>query len=93
MQNSSGALPYAGSPFQQTLNAYSFTYHLHSLLDIALYYDYTDDLGYLQSVWGNFTLGLAFSLGHVDDTGLLWVSTSSDWLRNGMGGHVSLCHH
>ncbi|KAJ4396746.1 hypothetical protein N0V93_000968 [Gnomoniopsis smithogilvyi] len=87
LQNSSGALPYAGSPFQQTFKAYSFTYHLHNLLDVGLYYDYTEDLGYLQSVWNNFTLGLAFSLGHVDDTGLMNVSTSSDWLRVGMGGH------
>lgn len=90
LQNSSGALPVAGSPFFEILPAYSFTYHLHNLLDIGLYYDYTEDLGYLQSVWKNFTLGLAFSLGHVDGTGLMNVTTSQDWLRVGMGGHVSV---
>lgn len=89
LQNSSGALPYAGSPFQQTEKTYSFTYHLHNLLDIGLYFDYTEDIDYLQSVWKNFTLGLGFSLGHVDGTGLMNVSTTADWLRVGMGGHVS----
>ncbi|CAN8098561.1 unnamed protein product [Discula destructiva] len=87
LQNASGALPYSGSPFQEILNPYSFTYHLHNLLDIGLYYDYTEDLGYLQSVWKNFTLGLEFTLGHIDDTGLLDVTSGADWLRIGMGGH------
>lgn len=86
LQNASGALPYAGTPFG---GGYSFTYHLHSLLDIDLYYQYTNDVAYLQDVWKNFTLGLAFSISHVDDTGLMNVTTSSDWLRSGMGGHVS----
>lgn len=90
LQNASGALPYAGSPFQETVQAYSFTYHMHSLLDIALYHEYTNDLTFLQSAWKNFTLGLNFTLGYVDDTGLLNVTTSADWLRVGMGGHVSL---
>lgn len=89
LQNASGALPYAGSPFQEVINVFSFTYHLHSLLDIALYYEYSNDLGYLQRVWGNFTLGLAYSLGFVDETGLMNVTSSADWLRVGMGGHVS----
>ncbi|POS74643.1 hypothetical protein DHEL01_v206966 [Diaporthe helianthi] len=87
LQNSTGALPYAGSPFIQVTKSYSFTYHLHNLLDIALYYEYKNDLTYLQSVWGNFTLGLSFTLGYVDATGLLNVTTPSDWLRIGMGGH------
>lgn len=89
LQNASGALPYAGSPFQEITQLYSFTYHLHSLLDIGLYYQYTGDLAYLRSVWKNFTLGLEFSLSHVDETGLLNVTTDADWLRVGMGGHVS----
>ncbi|KAL1849846.1 hypothetical protein Daus18300_013159 [Diaporthe australafricana] len=87
LQNSSGALPYAGSPFIQVTKLYSFTYHLHNLLDIALYYEYTNDLTYLQSVWSNFTLGLKFTLSYVDETGLLDVTTDADWLRIGMGGH------
>lgn len=88
IQNSSGALPYAGSPFQEKTGWYSFTYHLHNLLDIDLYYQYTNDLEFLQGVWNNFTLGLGFSINSVDDTGLLNVTSSSDWLRAGMGGHV-----
>lgn len=89
IQNSSGALPYAGSPFQEETGWYSFTYHLHNLLDIDLYYQFTNDLEFVQGVWKNFTLGLAFSISYVDDTGLLNVTTSNDWLRIGMGGHVS----
>lgn len=89
IQNSSGALPYAGSPFQEQTGWYSFTYHLHNLLDIDLYYQFTNDLEFVQGVWKNFTLGLAFSISYVDDTGLLNVTTSNDWLRIGMGGHVS----
>lgn len=87
LQNASGALPYAGTPFN---GGYSFTYHLHSLLDIDLYYQYTNDIAYLQGVWNMFTLGLEFSISHVDNTGLMNVTTESDWLRSGMGGHVSL---
>lgn len=87
LQNASGALPYAGTPFN---GGYSFTYHLHSLLDIDLYYQYTNDITYLQGVWNMFTLGLEFSISHVDNTGLMNVTTESDWLRSGMGGHVSL---
>lgn len=89
IQNSSGALPYAGSPFQEETGAYSFTYHMHSLLDIDIYYQFTNDLAFVQSVWKNFTLGLSFTISYVDDTGLLNVTTSADWLRAGMGGHVS----
>ncbi|KAF3769316.1 family 78 glycoside hydrolase [Cryphonectria parasitica EP155] len=88
LQNASGAMPYAGVPFWEEVGGtYSFTYHLHGLLDIALLYEYTNDLAYLQSVWKNFTLGLEFSIGHIDDTGLMNVTTSGDWLRIGMGGH------
>lgn len=90
LQNSSGALPYAGNPFWESVGEpYSFTYHMHSLLDIGIYYEFTEDLGYLQSVWKNFTLGLEYTISFVDETGLLNVTTTPDWLRLGMGGHVS----
>ena len=90
LQNASGALPFSGTPFWEEVGdlAYSFTYHLHSLLNIALYYEYTNDLDYLQYVWKNFTLGLEFSISHIDQTGLMNVTTSADWLR-AVSGHVS----
>ncbi|PSR77048.1 Six-hairpin glycosidase-like protein [Coniella lustricola] len=87
LQNASGALPYAGTPFQESRPTFSFTYHLHGLIDIALYYQYTNDLAYLQSIWPNYTLGLEYSISHIDETGLMNVTSSADWLRVGMGSH------
>jgi hypothetical protein len=86
LQDSSGLLPYAGYPFN-TLGVVSFTYHLHSLIGIAYYYHFSGDLDYLRNVWDHFTRGLAWSLGHVDSSGLMDVTSDADWLRGGMGGH------
>ncbi len=89
LQNvTTGLMPYAGYPFDK-MGIVSFTYHLYSLIGISYYYHYTGDLDYLKSVWGNFTKGLAWSLSHIDSTGLMDVTASADWLRVGMGGHVS----
>jgi hypothetical protein len=90
LQNAStGLLPYAGYPFNE-LGIVSFTYHLYSLIGIAYYYHYTGDVGYLSSNWGHFTRGLEWSLGFVDETGMMNVTSSADWLRVGMGGHVCI---
>jgi hypothetical protein len=90
LQNTTtGQLPYAGYPFS-SLGAVSFTYHLYSLIGVSYYYQYTGDVEYLQSVWHHFTAGMAWSLSYVDDTGLMNVTTPLDWLRVGMGGHVSI---
>ncbi|RDW88106.1 six-hairpin glycosidase-2 [Coleophoma cylindrospora] len=87
LQNATtGMLPYAGIPFSD-LGVVSFTYHLYSLIGISYYYQYTGDVAYLQSVWPNFTKGLGWSLGFIDSTGLMNVTSSADWLRVGMGGH------
>ncbi|EHK96005.1 hypothetical protein M7I_8318 [Glarea lozoyensis 74030] len=37
--------------------------------------------------WDNFKRGLAWSLSYIDETGLMNVTSSADWLRVGMGGH------
>ena len=87
LQNSSGALPYAGYPFNEALSVWSFTYHLYSLIDIYDYYLYTGELDYLQANWDKFKLGLNYPLQFVDSTGLVYVPTSADWLRFGMGAH------
>ncbi|RAL58092.1 hypothetical protein DID88_009809 [Monilinia fructigena] len=88
LQNSSGALPYAGIPFTTVLNTWSFTYHLHSLIDIHDYYLFTGDLEYLQQHWGQFKLGMNFSLGFIDETKMANLPKDNpDWLRVGMGGH------
>ncbi len=87
LQNSSGALPYAGVPFADLGLGFSFTYHLYSLIDIHDYYLYTGDIAYLSKNWDAFKLGLEYSLSFIDSTGLQYVTTPNDWLRFGMGGH------
>lgn len=93
MQQPNGQLPYFGKPFQLQISAAagifvrSFTYHLHTLIDIYDYYIYTGDKTYLQQVWGQLKLALEYSLSTVDSTNLANVTSPADWLRNGMGGH------
>jgi Bacterial alpha-L-rhamnosidase 6 hairpin glycosidase domain len=87
LQNSSGALPYAGVPFEKLGLGFSFTYHLYSLIDIHDYYLYTGNKAYLEKNWHAFKLGLNYSLSFIDSTGLQYVTTPNDWLRFGMGGH------
>lgn len=87
LQNSSGALPYAGVPFEELGLGFSFTYHLYSLIDIYDYYLYTGNKAYLEKNWHAFKLGLNYSLSFIDSTGLQYVTTPNDWLRFGMGGH------
>ncbi|KAG9696044.1 bacterial alpha-L-rhamnosidase domain-containing protein, partial [Aureobasidium melanogenum] len=85
LQNASGKLPYAGYPFKQ--DTYSATYHLYNLIGVSDYYKYTDDLEYVRNKWNAWKLGLNFSLGFIDETGLMNVTSPDDWLRFGQGGH------
>ncbi|KAH0083736.1 bacterial alpha-L-rhamnosidase domain-containing protein, partial [Aureobasidium melanogenum] len=85
LQNASGKLPYAGYPFKQ--DTYSATYHLYNLIGVSDYYKFTDDLGYVRNKWNAWKLGLNFSLGFIDETGLMNVTSPDDWLRFGQGGH------
>jgi hypothetical protein len=87
LQNSSGALPYAGVPFASLGLGFSFTYHLYSLIDIHDYYLYTGNTAYLEKNWDAFKLGLNYSLSFIDSTGFQYVTKPNDWLRFGMGGH------
>ncbi|KAI4731507.1 bacterial alpha-L-rhamnosidase domain-containing protein [Aureobasidium sp. EXF-10728] len=85
LQNASGKLPYAGYPFKQ--DTYSATYHLYNLIGVSDYYKFTGDLEYVQAKWDAWKLGLNFSLGFIDETGLMNVTSPDDWLRFGQGGH------
>ena len=88
LQNAStGQLPYAGVPFGQKTGAFSFTYHLYSLIGMSYYYTYTGDSDWLISHWPNFTAALNYSISTIDSSGLMNVTSSADWLRFGMGGH------
>lgn len=86
-QSADGRLPYAGPPFP---DAVSYTYHLHSLVGTAAYYQLTGDGDWLARYWGAYKKGLAWALSSVDDSGLANVTASADWLRSGMGGRVRL---
>ncbi|CAE7020670.1 Bacterial alpha-L-rhamnosidase domain containing protein [Pyrenophora teres f. teres] len=79
-----GVLPYAGRPFFPVV---SFTYHLYTLIGVADHYLYTGDINYLQSLWEQYKFALAFPLANIDESGLMNVTSPSDWLRLGMGGH------
>ena len=85
IQAPDGRLPYSGRPILP--GVVSFTYHLYSLIGVADHYLYTGDLAYLQGLWDKWKLGLSWSLSHIDSSGLMNVTSSSDWLRSGMGGH------
>jgi hypothetical protein len=86
LQHSDGMLPYAGFPFN-TFNDVSFTYHLHCLISIAYYFHFSNDLAYAKGTWDHFTRAINWSLGSVDSSGLMFVTSDKDWLRGGMGGH------
>jgi len=83
-QNSStGELPFAGPD----VNAYnSDTYHTWTLVGTASYYTYSADKAWLDSIWGQYKLGIAFITGKIDNTGLLSVTGTNDWARSDQGG-------
>lgn len=87
LQTAEGLLPYVGVPFYTIINQVSFTYHLHNLIGMYTYYIYTGDEAWISQYWDQFKRGLAWSLSNVDDSGLMNVTASADWLRSGMGGH------
>ena len=83
MQNASGELPYSGPPF----NLWgSDTYHMWTLNVSSLYYNYTADRAWLDSVWPKFTRGMTYIINKIDSSGLLNVTNTADWARSGQGG-------
>ncbi|KAI6862019.1 bacterial alpha-L-rhamnosidase domain-containing protein [Hortaea werneckii] len=85
LQNATtGQLPYAGVGFRQTFSA---TYHLYTLIGVADHYLYSGDMEYLQGKWDDWKFAMNYSLSTIDDSGLMNVTSSNDWLRFGMGGH------
>ena len=86
LQKPDGQLPYAGRPFYDTV---SYTYHLHSLIGMSYLYRFSGDQRWMSSHWDQYVRGLQWALSSVDSTELANVTASSDWLRFGMGGHVS----
>jgi len=87
LQQPDGRLPYAGNPFSDTV---SYTYHLHSLIGMSYLYRFSGDQSWLSTHWSQYVRGVEWALSSVDSTGLANITASADWLRFGMGGHVSL---
>lgn len=86
-QKANGRLPYASRPFTDQV---SFPYHLHSLIGVLDYYHLTGDRTWLANHWSQYKRGVQWALSSVDQTGLANITASADWLRFGMGAHVSL---
>lgn len=42
---------------------------------------------YLQGKWDAWKFAMNFSLSFIDDSGMMNVTSPSDWLRFGMGAH------
>ncbi|KAJ7722663.1 glycoside hydrolase family 78 protein [Mycena maculata] len=83
-----GALAYSGPP----INAHgSDTYIAWSLIGTHNLFQYTGDLVFVQTVWGNYTKALSFLESQVDETGLadVPVAFENDWGRAGGAGHNS----
>lgn len=85
-QYGDGSMPYAGPPMGFG-REFSDTYHLHTLLGVYNYVLYSGDLDWLKSRWGKYIIALEISINKVDETGLLHVTSTADWLRPGMTGH------
>jgi hypothetical protein len=80
---STGELEYGGPQF----NFYgSDTYHTWTLVGTATYYTYSGDKAWLDGIWGGYKLGMSFITGKIDGSGLLNVTGTSDWARDGQGG-------
>lgn len=76
-QTPAGQLPYAGFPFATPPGTFSFTYHMYTLIDVYNYYLWSGDLDYLEGKWDGWKRGMAWSLGTVDQTGLMNVTSSA----------------
>lgn len=78
-----GELPYAGPQ----VNFYgSDTYHMWTLAGTATYVQYTNDKAWLDSVWSKYKLGVQYISSKIGGNGLLQVTGTADWARDGQGG-------
>jgi hypothetical protein len=61
---------------------------LYSLIAVANYFKFSGDVEYLQGKWDGWKRAMAWSLGTIDETGLMLVTSPADWLRSFLGGHA-----
>lgn len=83
VQDANGEIPWSGPVFN--LKG-SDTYHTWTLLGTSLYYTYSADRAWLDSVWSNYTRGMQFIMAKIDGNNLLNVTQTQDWARAGQGG-------
>jgi alpha-L-rhamnosidase-like protein len=83
VQAANGEIPWSGPVFNLTG---SDTYHTWTLHGTALYYTYSADRAWLDSVWSNYTRGMQFIIAKIDSNNLLNVTRTQDWARSGQGG-------
>jgi len=83
-QSASGELPFAGPPVNL---GGSDTYHLWTLLGVALYHTYANDRAWLDTIWPKYKAGVAYSVAKIDGHGLFAVPDgANDWARDQPGG-------
>lgn len=83
-KHSTGALPFAGPG----LNIYaSDTYHMATLIGIYEYYLFTNDSAFMSANWDKYVKAVSYITRQIDNTGLLFVTGTQDWGRDGQGGH------
>jgi hypothetical protein len=85
-QYGDGSMPYAGPPMG-SMNEFSDTYHLHTLIGTFDYYLYSGDTEWLKTRWDAYVNALEVSIAKVDEFNLLHVSSVADWIRPGLTGH------
>ncbi|MFJ5992868.1 MGH1-like glycoside hydrolase domain-containing protein [Lentzea sp. NPDC092896] len=83
VQAGNGEIPWSGPPFN--LKG-SDTYHTWTLYGTSLYYNYSADRAWLDSVWENYTRGMRFIIAKIGGNNLLNVTQTQDWARSGQGG-------
>lgn len=60
-----------------------------SLIGIYEYYIFTKDDAFMTANWNKFVKALTFITSKIDKTGLLYVTGTDDWGRQGQGAHNS----
>ncbi|KAI6708105.1 hypothetical protein JHW43_009370 [Diplocarpon mali] len=83
VQTSAGELPFAG-PGMTTYG--SDTYHMITLIGTFDYFLWTDDRGWLETIYPKYRQAMAFITAKIDGTGLLSVTGTNDWGRVFQGG-------
>ncbi|KAL7895420.1 glycoside hydrolase family 78 protein [Trichoderma sp. SZMC 28014] len=83
-QASNGGLPFAGpAAFFYS----SDTYHLATMLGTYEYILWTNDGPWINYVYPKYKAAMAFIIGKMDSSGMLYVTGTNDWGRLEQGGH------